>query len=29
MLKGIFGKKSSPSPFFNGKEPITKIDVLS
>lgn len=29
MLKGMFGKKHSPSPFFNGKEPVAKIKVLS
>ncbi len=29
MLKGIFGKKNTPSPFFNGKEPVVKINVLS
>ena len=25
MLKGIIGKKNTPSPFFNGKEPISTI----
>lgn len=29
MLKGMFSKKNSPSPFFNGKEPVAKINVLS
>ncbi len=28
MIKGMFKKKNNPSPFFNGKEPITKIDTL-
>jgi len=29
MLKGIFRKRNSPSPFFNGKEPVATVDVLS
>ena len=29
MLKGMFRKKNSPSPFFNGKETVAKVDVLS
>ena len=29
MIKGILRKKNNPSPFFNGKEPTAKIDVLS
>lgn len=29
MLKGIFKKKNNPSPFFNGKEPMVKVNVLS
>jgi len=29
MLKGIFRKKNSPSPFFNGKKTVTKVIVLS
>jgi len=29
MLKGIFGKRNSPSPFFNGKETVAKVEVLS
>lgn len=28
MLKGLFRGMSRPSPFFNGKEPITNIDFL-
>ena len=28
MLKGVLGKKSSPSPFFNGNEPVSKINTL-
>ncbi len=28
MLKGLLGKKSTPSPFFNGKSPITHIHYL-
>jgi hypothetical protein len=29
MLKGAFGKRNSPSPFFIGKEPVSKVEVLS
>ena len=29
MLKGMFTKKNKPSPFFNGKEPVAKINTLS
>jgi len=29
MLKGLFRKMNNPSPFFNGKEPIAKVNVLS
>lgn len=29
MVKGIFKKKNKPSPFFNGKEPMAKVNVLS
>ncbi|MCF6322824.1 MAG: DUF6151 family protein [Gammaproteobacteria bacterium] len=29
MLKGMFKKKYNPSPFFNGKEPVAKVNVLS
>ncbi|PHS69369.1 MAG: hypothetical protein COB23_07065 [Methylophaga sp.] len=29
MLKGIFRKRNSPSPFFNGKETVAKVEVLS
>ncbi len=29
MLKGMIRKKNNPSPFFNGKEPVAKVDVLS
>jgi len=29
MFKGMFGKKNHPSPFFNGKEPVAKANVLS
>ncbi len=29
MLKGMIRGKNNPSPFFNGKEPVTKVDVLS
>ena len=28
MLKGFLKKSSSPSPFFNGKDTVTKIDTL-
>ena len=28
MLKGMFKKKHSPSPFFKGKDPIVNVDVL-
>jgi hypothetical protein len=27
MLKGVIGSKNSPSPFFNGKEPISIINI--
>jgi hypothetical protein len=29
MLKGMFKKKNNPSPFFNGKEPLAKVNILS
>jgi len=29
MLKGMIGGKNTPSPFFNGKEPITTVKQLS
>lgn len=29
MLKGMLGKKNSPSPFFRGREPVVKANVLS
>ena len=29
MVKGMFKKMNNPSPFFNGKEPVAKIDVIS
>lgn len=29
MLKGMLGKKNCPSPFFNGREPVARVDVLS
>jgi len=29
MLKGILGRKNSPSPFFNGKEPVSEVSVIS
>lgn len=29
MLKGVFKKKNNPSPFFSGKSPVAKINVLS
>ena len=29
MLKGMLRKKNSPSPFFNGKEPVAKVDAFS
>lgn len=29
MLKGVLGKKNSPSPFFKGREPVAKANVLS
>lgn len=29
MLKGMFKKKHTPSPFFNGNAPITKIQKLT
>ncbi len=28
MLKGMLTRKSSPSPFFNGKEPAAKVSLL-
>lgn len=28
MLKGMLWRKNNPSPFFNGKEPVAKIEVL-
>ncbi len=28
MLKGIFMKKNIPSPFFNGKETVAKVEAL-
>jgi len=28
MLKGMLMKKNNPSPFFSGKEPVVKINVL-
>jgi len=29
MLKGMFSKRNIPSPFFNGKETVAKVEVLS
>jgi len=29
MLKGFILRKNTPSPFFNGKEPVAKINILS
>lgn len=29
MLRGMLGKKSNPSPFFKGGEPVAKAKVLS
>jgi hypothetical protein len=29
MLKGMFRKMNSPSPFFNGKETVANVKVLS
>jgi len=29
MLKGVFRKMNSPSPFFNGKETVANVKVLS
>ena len=29
MLKGVFRNMNAPSPFFNGKEPVAKVKVLS
>jgi hypothetical protein len=29
MVKGMFNKMNNPSPFFNGKEPVAKKDVIS
>lgn len=29
MLRGILTKKNKPSPFFDGKEPVVEIKVLS
>lgn len=29
MLRGMFKKKNTPSPFFNGNEPVSKVRVLS
>jgi hypothetical protein len=28
MLRGMFKKRHSPSPFFNGKETVSKVEVL-
>ncbi len=29
MAKGLIGKKNTPSPFFNGQEPIAKPSIVS
>ena len=29
MIKGLINKRNSPSPFFNGKEPVTKVNTLN
>lgn len=29
MLKGLVGKKYNPSPFFNRKEPVVEVNLLS
>lgn len=29
MLKGVLMKRNSPSPFFNGKKPVAKVEILS
>lgn len=29
MIKGLIGKKNTPSPFFNGQDPIAEVNVLS
>jgi hypothetical protein len=29
MLKGMFNKMNNPSPFFNGKKPVAKVNVWS
>lgn len=28
MIKGVIQKKNSPSPFFNGNEPKTKVKKM-
>jgi len=28
MLKGMLRKRNTPSPFFNGNEPVVKVDVM-
>ena len=28
MIRGLFGKKNIPSPFFHDREPIVKANVL-